>query len=193
MELDKRIKQQRKLQGLSQEELAGKVFVSRQTISNWETGKNYPDIRSLLLLSRIFNVSLDDLVKGDTEMMRKQIDRTEVNRFNRYTILYTVMLIVAVIAPILLFKLLGMYALIPLTLLLIAAGFTTWKLERIKRANDIHTYREIIAFTEGATLDEITRQREIGKRPYQTVLAVLAVAVIAVLIAGLLIVLIRAL
>lgn len=43
----------------SQEELAEKIYVSRQTISNWETAKNYPDIHSLLRLSSLFNVSLD--------------------------------------------------------------------------------------------------------------------------------------
>lgn len=56
---------------LSQEELAEKVYVSRQSISNWENGKNYPDIHSLLLLSTLFNVSLDQLIKGDVEMMEQ--------------------------------------------------------------------------------------------------------------------------
>lgn len=50
-----------------QEDLAEKVFVTRQTISNWENAKNYPDINSLVLLSQLFGVSLDILVKGDLE------------------------------------------------------------------------------------------------------------------------------
>ena len=58
--------------GISQEELAEKVYVSRQTVSNWETGKNYPDIHSVLLLSSVFNVSLDQLIKGDVEIMKKE-------------------------------------------------------------------------------------------------------------------------
>ena len=65
MELGNQIKQHRNRMGLSQEELADRVYVSRQTISNWENDKNYPDIKSLLLLSSCFGVSLDDLVKGD--------------------------------------------------------------------------------------------------------------------------------
>ena len=59
MELGKQIKKYRSEMNLSQEELADKVFVSRQTVSNWENDKNYPDIKSLLLLSEVFGVSLD--------------------------------------------------------------------------------------------------------------------------------------
>ena len=58
---------------LSQEELAEKVYVTRQTISNWENEKSYPDIHSLLLLSSLFNVSLDQLIKGDIEKMKEII------------------------------------------------------------------------------------------------------------------------
>lgn len=72
MEAGTQIKKYRSNMGISQEELAEKVYVSRQTISNWETGKNYPDIHSVLLLSSVFNVSLDQLIKGDVEIMKKK-------------------------------------------------------------------------------------------------------------------------
>ena len=62
MELNAQIKKYRTELNLSQEELAEKVYVTRQTISNWENGKSYPDIHSLLLLSSLFNVSLDQLI-----------------------------------------------------------------------------------------------------------------------------------
>ena len=52
MELGNQIKAHRAALSLSQEELAEKVYVTRQTVSNWETSKSYPDIHSLLLLSR---------------------------------------------------------------------------------------------------------------------------------------------
>lgn len=71
MEAGAQIKKYRNNMKLSQDELAEKIYVSRQTISNWETGKNYPDIHSLLLLSTLFNVSLDQLVKGDVEIMKE--------------------------------------------------------------------------------------------------------------------------
>ncbi|MGL5479995.1 MAG: helix-turn-helix domain-containing protein, partial [Clostridium sp.] len=71
MEIGKQIKKHRTEMKLSQDGLAEKIFVSRQTISNWENNKNYPDIKSLLLLSSLFNVSLDVLVKGDLEKMKE--------------------------------------------------------------------------------------------------------------------------
>ena len=48
---------------MSQDEFADKIYVSRQTVSNWETGKNYPDINSLILMSETFGVSVDTLLK----------------------------------------------------------------------------------------------------------------------------------
>lgn len=84
MELNKQIKKYRTMMNLSQEELAEKVYVTRQTISNWETGKSYPDIHSLLLLSSLFNVSLDQLIKGDLEMMRETVSKKEIREFNFY-------------------------------------------------------------------------------------------------------------
>ena len=65
MELSKHIKKYRTEANLSQEELADKIYVSRQTISNWENEKNYPHIKSLVLMSEGFQVSLDNLIKGD--------------------------------------------------------------------------------------------------------------------------------
>ena len=67
MELHAQIKKYRANMKLSQEELADRVFVTRQTISNWENGKSYPDINSLLLLSQVFDISLDQLIKGDID------------------------------------------------------------------------------------------------------------------------------
>ena len=70
MELGQRIKDCRTEKGMTQEELADRIYVSRQTISSWENDKSYPDIQSLLLLSNLFEVSLDQLVKGDVEIMK---------------------------------------------------------------------------------------------------------------------------
>ena len=73
MELGNRIKELRKAQNINQDELAEKLFVSRQTISNWENDKSYPDIQSVLLLSEIFGVSVDQLLKGDVEKMETTV------------------------------------------------------------------------------------------------------------------------
>ena len=86
MELNAQIKKYRTELNLSQEELAEKVYVTRQTISNWENGKSYPDIHSLLLLSSLFNVSLDQLIKGDIETMKEIINEQEVKKLNHYSI-----------------------------------------------------------------------------------------------------------
>ena len=63
MEIGKRIKELRGGKGWNQEEFAEKVFVSRQTVSSWENDKSYPDIKSLLLMSELFGITLDELVK----------------------------------------------------------------------------------------------------------------------------------
>lgn len=75
MELQKRLVELRKERGLSQENLAEKLYVSRQTISNWETGKTYPDINSLLLIATYFDISLDYLVKGDLPTMKQALEQ----------------------------------------------------------------------------------------------------------------------
>ena len=83
MDVGKQIKKFRQDLKLSQEELASKIFVTRQTISNWENGKNYPDVNSLVMLSQLFNTSLDILVKGDVIEMEKQVEQDDVRRFKR--------------------------------------------------------------------------------------------------------------
>lgn len=65
MEIGNRIMELRKKNNLSQEELAEKVGVARQTISKWELGETSPDIKQAKELSKIFNVSLDELVDND--------------------------------------------------------------------------------------------------------------------------------
>ena len=98
MEIGTQIKKYRNELKLSQEELAEKVFVTRQTISNWETEKNYPDIHSVLLLSSIFNISLDQLIKGDIEIMKKEISQTEIKKFNQIAIILALLLILTIIS-----------------------------------------------------------------------------------------------
>ena len=112
MELGNQIKLHRAALSLSQEELAEKVYVTRQTVSNWETGKSYPDIHSLLLLSALFDVSLDQLIKGDLETMKQEVNAADVKAMNRDAIIYTVLLAATIILPVPLVKWLGLYGLI---------------------------------------------------------------------------------
>lgn len=69
MELGKRIAEIRKDNSLTQEGLAEICNVTRQTISNWENGKSYPDLETIVLISDMFNVSLDTMLKGDRKMV----------------------------------------------------------------------------------------------------------------------------
>ena len=90
MNIGNQIKKYREQLKISQEELADKIFVTRQTISNWENNKNYPDIKSLSLLSYNLNVSLDDLIKGDVEKMKEIIDEKEIKKLNFYSKILTI-------------------------------------------------------------------------------------------------------
>ena len=100
MNLGSQIKKYRSELSMSQDELAEKVFVSRQSVSNWENDKTYPDIKSLLLLSEVFQVSLDQLVKGDLEIMKKEISTQELSSFKKDTTIMTVFYALMLITPI---------------------------------------------------------------------------------------------
>lgn len=65
MEFHEKLQQLRKNRGLTQEELAESLFVSRTAISKWESGRGYPSIDSLKEISNFFSVSIDDLLSGD--------------------------------------------------------------------------------------------------------------------------------
>lgn len=178
MELGKQIRLYRLENKLSQEELADRIYVSRQTISNWENDKSYPDINSLVLLSEVFKVSLDKLIKGDIEIMKDVIKKEEVDKMNHYGRIYTIMFIVTVVSAVPLFMWLGVWALIPWGTIWMLSMYFASKIEKIKKDNDVQTYKEIVAFSEGKLLDDIYKQQEIGKRPYRKMLLVIGSALV---------------
>lgn len=65
MELNEKLQELRKKRGLTQEELAESLYVSRTAISKWESGRGYPSIDSLKEISKFFSVSIDDLLSGE--------------------------------------------------------------------------------------------------------------------------------
>lgn len=65
MEFNEKLQQLRKKNNLTQEQLAEQLFVSRTAVSKWESGKGYPNIESLKSISKLFSVSIDDLLSGD--------------------------------------------------------------------------------------------------------------------------------
>ena len=178
MELGKQIKMHRQELHLSQEELANRIYVSRQTVSNWENDKSYPDVNSLVLLSEIFQISLDNLIKGDIEVMKDVIQKEEIEKMNRYGKTYAIMLIATAVSAVPLFMWLGVWAFIPWGIIWAISMYFAFKIEKVKKDNDVQTYKEIVAFSEGKLLDDIQKQREIGKRPYQKILLVIGSAAV---------------
>jgi len=182
MELSNQMKKYRTEAGLSQDALAEKIFVSRQTISNWETGKNYPDINSLLRMSEVFGVSVDTLLKGDVEVIKEMVNQDDQREFNKLGWIYSILFFLTIITPVPLAKLLRFWG---LGIWLCLAGTSVvfaFYVEKKKKELNIQTYREIVAFMEGKRLDEIEQMKEEAKRPYQKILLVLAVAAIALVI-----------
>ena len=182
MEIGKQIRKYRTELKLSQDDLADRVYVTRQTISNWENNRNYPDIRSLVLLSNVFGISLDILVKGDLEQMKDEIKTEDIRKFQRESRVYGILLAGQIALPMPLLYCLKVWGIV---IWLLWTGVALWwgfRIEKYKKAHDIHTYREIVAFMEGKRLDELEKHQEIGKRPYQIAFLVALTAVIGLVV-----------
>lgn len=77
IDIGQKLREARLRSNLTQEQAADALRVSRQTVSNWETGKTYPDIVSVIRMSDLYKVSLDHLLKGDTDMKGDYIEYLE--------------------------------------------------------------------------------------------------------------------
>lgn len=189
MKLNKQIKKYRTNMNLSQEEFAEKIYVTRQTVSNWENEKSYPDIHSILLMSSLFDVSLDQLIKGDLDIMKEEIklksNTNDIKKFNRNGAIFTALLIVLIVSAAPLVYFFDFYGMAAYLILGAVTMLFAIKVEKYKKEHNIQTYKEIVAFYNGERLDEIAKNREYGKRPYQKVLLALGSGFIA-LVVGLL-------
>lgn len=83
MEIGKKLKSARLKAELTQESVADKIQVSRQTISNWENARSYPDIVSIVHLSNLYNISVDELLKEDRNMLEHLEESTNVVKSNK--------------------------------------------------------------------------------------------------------------
>ena len=110
MEIGKKIMSLRKKNGLSQEELAEKVGVARQTISKWELGETSPDLKQSKELSKIFNVSLDELTDNDIQnVLVQKTSNTEklaglILKLIKFIVIFIIVLPILLIALRIIFK-----------------------------------------------------------------------------------------
>lgn len=77
MEFNEKLQELRKSRGLTQEELAEALFVSRTAVSKWESGRGYPNIDSLKELAIFFSVSIDELIRSDEILSAAENDKKE--------------------------------------------------------------------------------------------------------------------
>lgn len=81
MEFNEKLQELRKQKGLTQEELAEHLFVSRTAVSKWESGRGYPNIDSLKAIARFFSVTIDELLSGEEVMNIAQEDNRQKEKF----------------------------------------------------------------------------------------------------------------
>ena len=169
MELGSRIRAHRTEAGMSQDDLAGRIYVSRQTISSWENDKTYPDVQSLLLLSQVFGTTIDELVRGDVDTMREAVEK-DVRLMKRLG--YAMLGFLALVALTTVWWAYQMVAwdlTLAQTLPTVALALVLWGIalfaagwaERIKKEHDLVTYQEILSFWNGEPVD---RESERSRR-----------------------------
>ncbi|OTY74561.1 hypothetical protein BK753_00025 [Bacillus thuringiensis serovar canadensis] len=90
-DLGEKLKVSRIEKGLTQLQVAESLNVSRQAVSNWETNKNYPDIVSIVLLSQLYNISLDELLKGEKGMVKNM--KKDLDKINSLDMLVLIMML----------------------------------------------------------------------------------------------------
>lgn len=88
MIFSERLKEEREKRGWSQTELAEKIHVSRQSVSKWETGKNYPSIDVLIDLSDLFNITIDELLRSDQELKEKVIQDSKQLAYPKWKVFF---------------------------------------------------------------------------------------------------------
>ena len=176
LEIGKTIKQHRAELGWSQEVLAEKAYVSRQTVSNWETEKSYPDVHSLLILSDLFGVSLDELIKGDVAVMKEQVKSKDIRTFKKLQLIGVLGILLLIVTGMPLLEYGGAVGGVVWGALAVGVFLAWHRFEQIKSENDVQTYREVIAFVNGDTLDDIEKEKEAKKRRSLKILEIIVAA-----------------
>lgn len=88
MIFSERLKREREKRDWSQAELAEKIHVSRQSVSKWETGKNYPSIEVIIDLSDLFCITIDELLRSDKALKEKVIQDSKKLAYPKWKVLF---------------------------------------------------------------------------------------------------------
>lgn len=147
MDFGAQIKKLRTSRKLTQEQIAQKLNVSRQTISSWENNRNLPDLEMVVLIAQIFNISLDNLILGDPTMTDKLVKDGSEMKKTKWNLYFSLAMIIAGAISFLLFALIGStvdsngylqepFFLVPIGYLFLLAGLiggVTYLIRRFKR------------------------------------------------------------
>ena len=93
MKFSEKIKEIRKMQNLTQQQFAEKIFISRNAVAKWESDRGYPDIQNLITISEVFEISLDDLIKNDKKLKTKIILDSASKKWHILVIIYLIAII----------------------------------------------------------------------------------------------------
>ena len=151
MNIGQQIRKYRERDEYSQEYLAEKLYVSRQTISNWENEKSYPDIHNLLVMCELFDISLDDLVRGDLNSNKQESIKRKMNIWSLVMIIgFTLSSIL--IGPLLYYF--NSWGFIIIAILLISF-YSGSQIDKIKYKYNLDNYDRIVAFMNGKDPNEV--------------------------------------
>ncbi len=180
MELARRIKEHRARLGMSQADLARALFVTRQTISNWETSRTYPDAQSLLLMSGLFGVSVDSLLKDDSQEMREALaaGSRKMNRLGAVMAAFGLACAAWVVVGIALDWDTALIA-VPAAALFAPAMCAAFLVDKMRHDNQLFAYQSVLAFLAGEDPDvsnrynQRAREHWVARRVAQTVLFII--------------------
>ncbi|WP_445291323.1 helix-turn-helix domain-containing protein [Bacillus cereus] len=96
MIFSERLKEEREKRNWSQNDLAEKLHVSRQSVSKWETGKNYPSIEIIIHLSDLFGSTIDELLRSDEELTQKVIEDSKQLAYPKWKVFLDSLFIIGV-------------------------------------------------------------------------------------------------
>lgn len=114
--------------------------------------------------------------------MKEEIKKEEIEKLHRYGTIYTILFAIMLLSLIPLILWMNVYSIAWAVIVYGIVMYFAVKIERIKKSNNIHTYKEIVAFSEGKMLDEIENLQETAKRPYQKILLALGSASLVLLL-----------